>query len=82
MELLGSTKKVIAKNKNDENVRRFKIVDVLLIHCNIVSNNYQQASKVLFTFVPDKQFGKLINISPHSLTMLKTTNSEFSFTEV
>ena len=82
MELLGSTEKVIAKNKNDENVRRLKIVDVLLIHCNIVSNNYQQASKVLFTFVPDKQFGKLINISPHSLTMLKTTNSEFSFTEV
>ena len=82
MELLGSTEKVIAKNKNDENVPRLKIVDVLLIHCNIVSNNYQQASKVLFTFVPDKQFGKLINISPHSLTMLKTTNSEFSFTEV
>ena len=82
MELLGSTEKVIAKNKNDENVRKLKNVDILLIHCNIVSNNYQQASKVLFTFVPDKQFGKLINISPHSLTMLKTANSEFSFTEV
>ena len=47
------------------------------MHCNLVDNNYQQESKVLFTFVPNKQFGQLINISPHSLTMLNTTNTEF-----
>ena len=52
------------------------------MHCNLVNNNYQQASKVLFTFVPSKQFGQLINVSPHSLTMLKTTNTEFSSIEV
>ena len=54
----------------------------VLVHCNLVNNNYQQASKVLFNFVPNKQFGQLINITPHSLTMLKTTNAEFSFTEI
>ena len=47
------------------------------MHYNIVNNSYQQASKVLLTFVPNKQFGQLITISPHSLTMLKTTNAEF-----
>ena len=51
------------------------------MHCNLVNNNYQQASKVLFTFVPNKQFGQLINISPHSLTMLSTTNTELSSIE-
>ena len=53
------------------------ILSTLLVHYNLVNNNYQQASKVLFTFVPNKQFGQLITISPHSLTMLKTTNTEF-----
>ena len=57
-------------------------VEVVLVHCNLVNNNYQQASKVLFTFVPNKQFGQLINISPHSLIMLNTKNTEFSFIEV
>ena len=57
-------------------------VEVVLVHCNLVNNNYQQASKVLFTFVPNKQFGQLINIASHSLTMLSTTNKEFSFIEV
>ena len=57
-------------------------VEVVLVHCNLVNNNYKQTSKVLFTFVPNKQFGQLINIVPHSLTMLGTSNIEFSFTEV
>ena len=57
-------------------------VEVVLVHCNLVNKNYQQASKVLFTFVPNKQFGQLINISLHSLTILGTTNTEFSFIEV
>ena len=68
--------------KNSENVPKLESVEVVLVHCNLVNNNYQQASKVLFTFVPNKQFGQLINIAPHSLTMLSTTNTEFSFIEV
>ena len=52
------------------------------MHCNLVNNNYQQTSKVLFTFVPNKQFGELINIEPHLLTMLNTTNTEFSSIEI
>ena len=57
-------------------------MEVALVHCNLVNNNYQQTSKVLFTFVPNKQFGQLINIAPHSLTMLGTKNTEFPFIEV
>ena len=52
------------------------------MYCNLVKNNYKQASTVLFTFVPNKQFDQLSNISPHSLTMLNTTNTEFSLIEV
>ena len=82
MQLLGSSKKVTDKNKDGEIVPRLETVEVVLVHCNLVNNNYQQASKVLFTFVPNKQFGQLITITPHSLTMLKTTNAEFSFIEI
>ena len=83
MLLLGSSKKVIDKNKDGELASRLETVEVVLVHCNLVNNNYQQASKVLFgTFVPNKQFGQLITITPHSLTMLKTTNAEFSFIEI
>ena len=82
MQLLGSSKKVIHKNKDGEIVPRLETVEVVLVHCNLVNNNYQQASKVLFTFVPNKQFGQLITITPHSLAMLKTTNAEFSLFEI
>ena len=82
MQLLGSSKKDTDQNKNGENVPRLETVEVVLVHCNLVNNNYQQASKVLFTFEPNKQFGQLITITPHSLTMLKTTNAEFSFIEI
>ena len=78
MQLLGSSKNVFDKNKDGEIVPRLETVEVVLVHCNLVNNNYQQASKVLFIFVPNKQFGQLITITPHSLTMLKTTNTEFS----
>ena len=54
---------------------KLESVQVFLVHCNLVNSSYQQASKVLFTFMPNKQFGQLITNSPHSLTMLKTTNS-------
>ena len=56
--------------------------EVVLVHCNLVNNNYQETSELLFTFVPDKQFSQLITIAPHSLTMLKTTNIEFQYNEV
>ena len=82
MQLLGSSKKVVDKNKNGELSPRLETFDVVLVHCSLVDNNYQQASKVLFTFVPNKQFGQLITITPHSPTMLKTTNAEFSFIEI
>ena len=52
------------------------------MHCNLVKNDYQHTSKALFSFVPNKQFGQSINISPHSLTMMNTVNKEFSFVEV
>ena len=61
---------------------KLESAEVVLLHCNLVNNNNQQPSKVLFTFVPNKQFGQLIAITPHSPTMLKTTNAEFSFIEV
>ena len=82
MRLLGSTEQDIAKDENGETVPKVETVDVALMHRNVFNNNYQQASKVLFTFVPDKQFGQLITISPHSLTMLETTNAEFPFIEL
>ena len=80
--LLGSSKKDIDQNKNGEIVPRLGTVEVVLVHCNLVKSNYLQASKVLFTFVPNKQFGQLITITPHSLTMLKTTIAEFSFIKI
>ena len=61
---------------------KLESVEVVLVHFNLVNNNYQQTSKVLFTFVPYKQFGQLINIAPHSLTLLSTTNTESSSIEV
>ena len=65
MKLLGSTKKVVDKAKNGENVPKLESAEVVLVHCNLVKNDYQHTSKVLFTFIPDKEFGQLINISPH-----------------
>ena len=82
MPLLGSSEKVIDKNKDGEIVPRLEALEVVLVHCNLVNNNYQQESKVLFTFAPNKQFGQLITITRHSLTILKTTNAEFSFIEI
>ena len=82
MKLLGSTKKVVDKDKNGENVPKLETVEVALGHCNLVKNNYQHTSKVLFTFVPNKEFGQLINISPHAFTMINTVNTGFSYVEV
>ena len=76
MKLLGSTKKDVDKDKDGENVPKLESVEVVLVHCNLVKNDYQHTSKVLFTFVPNKQFGQLINISPHSLMMMNTINTD------
>ena len=82
MKLLGSAKKVVDKDENSENVPKLESVEVVLVHCNLVKNDYQHASKVLFSFVPNKQFGQLLNISQHAFTMMNTVNTEFSSVEV
>ena len=82
MKLLGTTKKDVDKDENGEHLSKLESVEVALVHCNLVKNDYQHTSKVLFTFLPNKQFGQLINISPHSLTIMNTVSTEFSFVEV
>ena len=83
MKLLGSTKKDNS-DKNSENVPNYNLLGLLqfILTVNLVKNDYQHTSKNLFSFVLKKQFGQLINISPHSLTMMNTVNTEFSFVEV
>ena len=75
MKLLGSTKKDVDKDKDGETVPKVESVEVVLMHCNLVKNYYQHTSKVLFSLVLNKQFGQLINLSPHSLTMMNTVNT-------
>ena len=75
-------KLLITKNENGENVPHLQITEVVLIHCNIVNNDYQQDARVLHTFVPNKSFGRLLDISSKHFTFLKTFNSEFSYIEV
>ena len=82
MRLLGSSVDTIDGDKNSELVPKLESVDLVLLHCSLVNNSYQQASKVLFTFVPNKKYGQVITVSPNSLIMLKTINTEFSFIEI
>ena len=82
MKLLGNTRDTIDSDKNSENVPRLENVEVVLVHCNLVINSYQPASRVLFSFVPNKRYGQLISISPNSLTFLKTMNTEFPEIEI
>ena len=82
MKLLGSTKRDVDKDKDGEIVSKLESVEVFLMNCNLVKNDYQHTSKVLFSLVPNKQFGWLINITPHSLMTMNTVNTEFSFVEV
>ena len=81
MKLFGSIKKDADQEKDRENVPKLESTEVVLVNCNLFNNNYQEASNILFTFVPNEKFGQLINIS-HTLTMLSKTNTEFSSTEV
>ena len=82
IKLLGSTKSKITKDKNGKNITHLEITEVISVHCNIANTDYQQISKVLYTFVPNKSFGQLLDISPKSFIFLKTFNSEFSCTDV
>ena len=82
MKLHGSTKNETTKNKNGKNVRHLEITEVILGHCIIVNNDYQQDWRVLYTFVPNKPFGSLLEISPTSHIFLKTFNSEYNKVEV
>ena len=82
MKLLVSTENKITKDNNGENVPHLEISKVVLIHCNIVNNDHQQDSRVLYTFFPNKSFGSLLEISPKNHIFLKTFNSEFQAVEV
>ena len=82
MKLLGSTENKITKDKNGENLPHFEITEVVLVHGNIVNNDYQQGSRVLYKFVPNKLFGSLLEISSTNHIFLKTFNSGFQDIEV
>ena len=82
MKLLGSTENKITKDKNGENVPHLEITEVVLAHCNIVNNDYNQDSRVLYTFVPNKPFGSLLEISPTNRIFLNTFNAEYNEIEV
>ena len=67
MKLLGSAENKITKDKNGENLPYLEITEVVLVHCDIVNNDYQRDFRVLHTFVPNKPFGSLLEISPTNI---------------
>ena len=77
MKLFGSTKKLIGKTKKGEKVPSLEVVGVVLVLCNIVSNQYQQKSEVLYTFTPNKSYAYLLNVERSNLVFLKTYNTDF-----
>ena len=77
MKLFGSTKKLIGKTKKGEKVPSLEVVGVVLVLCNIVSNQYQQKSEVLYTFTPNKSYAYLLNVEPSNLVFLKTYKTDF-----
>ena len=80
MTLLGSTESKITKDQNGKNVPYLEITEVVLIHCNVLDNRNQQNSRVLYSFVPNKSFGQLLDVSPKNFIFL--IDSEFSYFEV
>ena len=82
MKLLGSTKSKITKDKNGENIPYLETTEVVLIHLNVVNNSYQQNSGVLYTFVPNKSFGQLLDISPNNFIFSKISDLELSCIKV
>ena len=77
VKLFGSTKKLIDKTKNEEKVPSLEVVEVLLVQCNLVDNQYQQKSEVLYTFTRSKSYASLLNVEPSNLVFLRTYNTEF-----
>ena len=82
IKLLENTKSKITKDENGESVSYLDITDAVLTHCNVVNNSYQQNSRVLYTFVPNKSFDQLLNISSKSFIFLKNFDLEFSYIKV
>ena len=82
MKLLRSTENKVTENKNGEDVPHFEITKVVLVYFVIVNNDYQQDSRALYTFVPNKSFGSLLKVSPKNHTFLKSFNSEFQAIQV
>ena len=82
IKLLGSTDNKRTKDKRGENVPHLEIAEVVLAHCNIVNNDYQQDSRVLYMFIPNKPFGSLLEIFPPNHIFLKTFSSEFQTIEL
>ena len=78
IKLLGSTENKITKDNNGENVPHLEMTEVVLVHCGIVNNDYQQESRVLYTFAPNKPFNSLLEISITNHIFLKTIGSEFN----
>ena len=76
-KLFGSTKKLIDKTKNGENVPSLEVVEAVLVHCNLVDSQYQQNSEVLYTFTPNKSYAYLLNVETSNLVFLETYNTEF-----
>ena len=77
VKLFGSTKKLIVRRKNEEKVPRLEVVEVVFVQCNLVDNQYQQKSELLYTFTPNKSYVYLLNVEPSNLVFLKTYNTEF-----
>ena len=82
MKSLRSTKNKVTEDKSGEDVPHLEITEVVLVHCNMVNNDYQQDSRVLYTFIQNKLFGSLLEISPANHIFLKTFNSEYNEIEV
>ena len=82
MKLFGSAMSKVTKDENGKNMPYLEIAEVVLIYCNVVNNSYQQNSRVLYTFVPNKLFGQLLDISPKNFVFLKTIDLVFSYIEV
>ena len=72
MTLLVARRKLIDKTKNGKNVPSFDVVEVVLVQCNLLDNQYQQKSEILFTFMPNKSYAYLLNFEPRNLVFLKT----------
>ena len=82
MKLLESTENKITKDKNGEDLTHLEITGVVLVHCNFINNDYQQNSRVIYTYVWNKPFGQLLEVSATNLIVLSSFNSEFQAIEV